>query len=223
MKHSKRLLAFTMLFAISNSLIAQECIVALDALKGTYEGSCKYGRAFGEGKAFGIDSYTGEFKDGYPDGQGKYVWKNMNYYSGNMKKGLRDGKGEMHYLLADKDSAVVGYWKKDKYVGLYEKPFEVKAMSSRINKVNCRIADKDGEDININVSRITPGIAVINDVAIVSGNYYKFNSRTLSNMSTTRIQKVIFPLRIIITFNTGDTAEIIFYEKADYDVEVQVS
>ena len=35
--------------------------------------------ANGTGTATGTDSYTGQFKNGYPDGKGKYTWKNGEY------------------------------------------------------------------------------------------------------------------------------------------------
>ena len=55
---------------------AQNCTVVTEALKGTYEGGCKNEKADGTGTAKGEDSYTGEFKNGYPEGKGKYSWKN---------------------------------------------------------------------------------------------------------------------------------------------------
>jgi hypothetical protein len=200
-----------------------QCEVLLENLKGKYEGECDKGKAEGKGKATGEDIYEGDFKKGLPDGIGKYEWKNKSYYVGKMKKGLRDGKGEMHYYTSSgRDSIVDGYWKKDRYAGKYDKPFEVIAKSGRVNKVNCRLAEFGGQDININVSRVTGGIASITDIDVIAGTFYKHNTQTLTKMTYTRMQQVTYPLRVIFNFNSGETAEIIFNEKADYDVEIQL-
>jgi len=140
-----------------------------------------------------------------------------------MKKGLRDGKGEMHfYSVSMKDSVVTGFWKKDKFQGLFEKAYEVKAMSSRISKINCRLSDNQGKDIIINVSSITSGVFTISDINVINGTFYQNNTQTLTNASVLRIQQVTFPFRAIFTFNTGETAEILFNEKGNYDVDVQL-
>ncbi|MEO5985285.1 MAG: hypothetical protein ABIP80_07235 [Ferruginibacter sp.] len=223
MKQLKFLLALCTHTCITINVHAQDCAVDLAALKGRYEGGCDKGKAHGQGKAFGYDSYEGEFKKGLPDGIGKYGWKNQNFYMGNMKKGLRDGKGEMHFMtISMADSSVSGFWKKDKYLGSYEKAYEIKAMTSRVSKINCRLSDKHGEDINFNVSAITSGVFTISDISIITGTYYRKNLQSLTNSSVTRIQQVTFPFRAIFTFNNGETTEIIFNEKGDYDVDVQL-
>ena len=58
----------TILFSINAK--TQDCTVAVDALKGKYEGACKNGKAEGLGKATGTDTYEGNFKAGLPDGNG---------------------------------------------------------------------------------------------------------------------------------------------------------
>jgi hypothetical protein len=44
----------------------------------------------------------------------------------------------------------------------------------------------------------------------------------MSNVTVTRIKDVTFPFSAIFTLSTGDTVQILFNEKADYDVEIQV-
>ncbi len=39
------------------------------------------------------DMYTGEYKDGKPEGKGQYTWKNGSFYIGEFKNGLKHGKG----------------------------------------------------------------------------------------------------------------------------------
>lgn len=223
MKQSKMLLALSILFSINCKIYAQECIVVPDALKGRYEGGCDKGKAHGQGKAFGYDSYEGEFKNGYPDGKGMYIWKDQHYFIGHYKKGIKEGRGDMYYESATgQDSIISGYWKKDVHAGEYEKPYEVRAMTSRVSKVNCRISDKQGHDININITKIGGGIVAISDIVVLNGTFYKQHSQSMTHMSVTRVQQVTFPFRAIFTFATGETTEILFNEKGDYDVDVEV-
>jgi hypothetical protein len=220
MTQTMTLLALCMFFTVNG--IAQECTVVQESLKGTYVGECVKGKANGKGKAIGSDIYEGEFKNGLPEGKGKYIWRNQNYYVGSWKKGLRDGKGEMYYAIIEpgKDSVQVGYWKKDKYVGLYENPFEVGAMTSRITRVNCQISDKNGNDITFTISKIGNGITRIRDIIPLTGTYYNKNAQVMSNASVTRIKQVTFPFKAIFALDNGETVEILFNEKADYEVNI---
>jgi len=82
-----------------------------------YEGDCKKGLAHGNGDAKGVDTYSGQFKKGYPQGTGTYVWQNGDYYIGNWHKGLRNGEGEFHTKINNRDTVYAGIWKCDKYLG----------------------------------------------------------------------------------------------------------
>src|SRR4026207_2273332 len=88
----KCMFLFASVFVVS-VVLSQSCIVSIDSLKGQYTGSCKHGKANGFGTAIGADSYTGNFKNGYPEGEGKYTWKNGTWYDGSWKQGLFDGNG----------------------------------------------------------------------------------------------------------------------------------
>ena len=110
---NKLLFSYILTLLLLANAKAQDCIVAMDSLKGKYEGVCKKGKAEGMGKAMGTDMYEGEFKAGLPDGNGKYTWKNGNWYEGQWYRGKREGNGKMLYKFADRDSLVNGYWKKD--------------------------------------------------------------------------------------------------------------
>lgn len=39
------------------------------------------------------DVYTGEYKNGNPEGVGMYKWANENTYKGEFKNGMKHGKG----------------------------------------------------------------------------------------------------------------------------------
>lgn len=216
---------------INNNIFCQQsnCEVLLDEIKGTYSGECVKGKAFGLGKSIGTDTYEGNFKDGLPDGSGKYTWKNENYYVGNWKKGRFEGSGEMHFKTGTlQDSIITGFWKKGKYIGLYEKQFIVIASTSKINKVDCRMTDAKGEDIFItfhqNVAResisSSPQVPVVSNISTILGTFYSKNSQVLTNSSITRIQQVTFPFRVILFFSNGENTEILFNEKGNYDVYI---
>ncbi len=89
------------------------CTVKMESISGTYAGTCKKGFAHGKGSSEGIDRYTGDFRKGLPHGSGTYTWANGDYYTGRWKYGLKDGEGK----LVSGDSIVEGIWKEDSYMG----------------------------------------------------------------------------------------------------------
>lgn len=225
----KHLFLSTMLL-ISNfcyTQAQQTCEVKLKDIAGTYEGDCENGKAQGNGTSTGTDTYKGEFKNGYPDGSGMYTWKDGHYFIGLFKKGNKEGKGTMYYEAASgADSVIAGYWKKDKYVGEYEKQFIVISTTNRISKVECRLSDKSRDNIiitvhqlansgSLNSSGFIPSVTSINKLA---GDYYSMNTQVLSNSSITTIQQVTFPFRVNIILNNGEAVDILFNEKGLYDV-----
>jgi len=90
----KYIFTFLMLLSFVSLVLAQyDCKVLVEDLQGQYNGDCKKGLANGNGSAKGIESYTGEFKRGYPNGFGVYIYKDSSRYIGNFKKGKKDGYG----------------------------------------------------------------------------------------------------------------------------------
>jgi hypothetical protein len=120
------LLAFT----LSSNAQSDSCKVLLEKISGKYTGKCLNGLANGKGTSIGEDTYIGNFKNGLPDGKGKYVYKNGDIYKGSWQNGHKDGKGEFVYTLNGKKCTLVGYWKKDEYIGVTEPNAPYKVMSS---------------------------------------------------------------------------------------------
>ena len=215
--------------SITNVAFAQEdCKVAADLLKGTYVGECVGGKAHGNGKAKGQDEYEGQFKNGFPDGMGTYTSSDKSKYTGNFKKGLMEGQGEINYITASgKDSTLKGFWKKNKYVGAYEKPFVVHDQTGRVSKVDVAITRKNTTgNINI-ISRqlagalnSSPLLVSVTDIVVISGQYVTKNSSVLTNSTLMRVQQLIFPFRARFIYSNGEMVEITFYEQADYDVNI---
>ena len=230
----KQLLSLTLFFSIcGNELSAQEkeCLVKLDDIKGVYTGECASGKANGKGKSVGTDQYEGDFKNGYPDGKGMYTWKDGHYFIGSYTKGYKEGSGEMYYESATGgDSVITGYWKKDKYAGLYEKQYMIINNTTRINKVECSLTDKKGEDIFITVHQRSSSAGVssnsvipfVSSVSNIMGTFYAKSQQVLTNSSVSKIQQVTFPFRAIFYFSNGENAEILFNEKGSYDVYVDL-
>ncbi len=214
------------IFISAGILHAQEnCEVKVKELQGTYTGGCEKGKASGNGKAVGTDLYEGAFKDGYPDGKGMYTWKDGHYYIGLFKKGKMEGKGEMYYeSVSGKDSVITGYWKKDKYYGEYEKQYIVIANTTRINKIDCSLTDKKGDNIFITVHQLngSSSPAYVTNVSSIAGFYYSKNNQVQTNSSLTRVQQVAFPFHAIFYLSNGENAEIKFNEKGNYDVYIDM-
>ncbi len=121
MKTLSYTLIFILIIAYGNKVTySQEqgtCKVLLKEISGTYKGDCKDGLANGKGTATGEDKYTGQFKNGLPDGKGKYSYKNGNSFKGTWVNGLKEGRGTYIYYVDGKINMMEGYWKNDEYVG----------------------------------------------------------------------------------------------------------
>jgi hypothetical protein len=222
----KLLLSITLIFIFFVSHAQESCDVKLKEIQGTYTGECEKGKAHGKGKSVGIDEYQGEFKNGYPDGWGMYVWKDGHYFIGSFKKGKKEGKGDMYYESSKgEDSVITGFWRKDVYAGLYEKPWELIQSTTKVGKVEARRIG-DGSIVTITLqqmSNLGSSLPTITSEVILSGAYETKHYMGLSNQMNVRYQQVRFPFRAIFTFNGNETAEIAFYEPGDYTVTVSLT
>ena len=225
-------LIFLSISIINTSAQNAECSVLLDSLEGTYTGDCKSGKANGTGKAVGINSYDGEFKNGLPEGQGKYTWSNGDYYYGGWKKGLKDGKGQLHQFENGKETLVTGYWKKDKYRGEYENPYVITNVTSDIGRVQVEKMSDNESTVTVTVESLTSssGMArstfqtntIMTSQNVTRGQYVSKSANALTNKEITTFRGVIFPFKC--TFNFGNSMlEIEFFEKGAWDVIVPIN
>ena len=233
----KRLLfiyILTLLFFVNAK--AQDCAVAMDALKGKYEGACKNGKAEGPGKATGTDTYEGNFKAGLPDGNGKYTWKNGDWYDGNWYKGKRDGNGKMFYKLADRDSLINGFWKKDVYAGKYDKPYILHYKTIHVTHLSATIQNKllnqidiilDSETGNSPIGASNPGAMTskieLSDMTVTAGTYLR---RTQNDNYGKKVgytlEEVTFPFRVTLTVG-NDSVDLEFLEAGRWNVEIRLA
>jgi len=222
---------FLVISFFNQKLSAQEknCEVSMETIKGIYTGDCEDGKAKGKGKSVGTDIYEGEFKKGYPEGFGKYTWQNKNFYVGNFKKGNLEGSGEMHYVkVSEPDSIVKGFWKKNKYIGIYERPYYVQSSTSHITKVDCRLIRKNGNSISITTHPLAgtgarnPVLISVSNVSVFIGSFISQVSQDFSSGTITRLQEVVFPFRATFFLSNGDQTDIIFNEPGEYDVTIDI-
>ena len=225
----------TLAFLLTISFIAssQTCMVQSEALKGTYEGECKKNKADGKGTAMGEDNYTGEFKNGFPDGKGSYKWKNGDAYVGEWKKGQRDGQGTMHYAEPNsKDSALTGFWKKDKYIGRHEKPYIVHSNSSEISRAEIVYTKESTlNEITITIESLTGGASslstinpkiLVTDIVILKGQYlHKIDYNDLPKSTISTLKSVEFPFRARFIMG-NDQIDIEFFEQGSYSVNIKI-
>jgi hypothetical protein len=234
----KPVLSYLLFFLFSGFCEAQNCEVVIPALKGTYEGGCKKNKADGKGTATGEDTYTGEFKNGYPEGQGKYNWKNGDWYEGQWKKGWREGKGTMYYKNKNsKDSLLTGFWKKDKYIGLYEKPYIVYSKTPDISSLDIQRENSQNREITFLMQSTRGGATaisgpmpkiIITDINVVNGLYItRTDDYNMPKTNKTILRGVDFPLRLRVSFagsgSESDLLEIEFLEAGRYTVDIRVN
>ena len=229
----KQLTSLIVFFMITFSVNAQTtpCEVAVEALKGTYEGECAKGKANGEGTATGTDIYKGTFKNGYPDGTGKYTWKNGDYYYGNWKKGMKEGKGEMHTTVDGKETVQKGFWKKDDYKGEYEKPYIIHNTTSDVGRVEVNKIKGNGT-ITVEVQSVliggsvdpafAPKLVRMTDLIMRGGTFMSKASNALSNKEITVFKVVTFPFRAQFVFGNA-TVDIELFEEGIWDIRIPIN
>lgn len=216
-----------------NNLFSQQCEVEKESLKGTYTGDCKKGKAHGNGKAVGIDTYEGDFKSGLPDGQGTYTWNNNNVFTGKFVKGLRDGKGIMILKReGGQDSVIEGYWKKDAFIGKNEKPWQVYSRTGSVREVSIEFTPDDAHKIKFIVTNTTGGVGSISgqlprnkvdNVIVLKGNYERITSLESHYKSTeTTLTEVAFPFRAKLQI-AREEIEIEFFERGSYIVNISIN
>lgn len=208
-----------------------DCKVLVDSLKGTYTGGCKSGKADGAGKATGTDIYDGEFKNGLPDGKGKYSWKNGDVYEGSFKKGLKEGYGELRKNSEAKDSVLTGFWKKDIYKGKFEKPYMVHNTTSDVSRVEVNKTGNADKTVTVSVTLLTgtgplnsrgnKALATMTDVQIIKGVFLYKASSTISNKDVTIFRGVDFPFRARFYFGNA-SVDVEIFEAGEWDILVPI-
>jgi len=235
------LLLFITIITGGSTVLSQSCSVESESLKGSYTGECKKGKANGQGKAVGTDTYEGEFKSGVPHGEGTYTWSNGNSYHGKFEKGLKQGYGTMTVKRPGQaDSTIEGYWKKDEYTGRYEYPYKVLTKTKRVTRVDIKPATTAADNerqVAIRISSTSAGAGTlsnagggliprveISNLILQAGNYVRaYSNNTSPAKSETILFEVSFPIKMRIDMPGGESVELVINEAGSYIVEINLN
>lgn len=229
-----RLIKFPLLMVLlcaSLFVAAQDCKVSLKAIAGKYSGDCLKGKADGKGTSEGTDKYTGDFKEGYPEGTGVYTAANGDVYEGSFIKGQRSGQGK----LTTKGGVVTaGFWEKNAYKGKFEKPFIIHTSGSSItsNDIKKDRAAGSENSISLNISNTTAGGTsllggvfpkpVITELVVLKGTYGDIvdGLETQSGIKKT-ISRVTFPFRALLVVD-GQRFDFEILDEGTWNVTLQI-
>lgn len=162
-------------------------------------------------------TYVGEQKNGVPEGKGVLTDTIGNVFKGSFKRGKKEGYGELTIKNAiGKDSTLVGYWKKDLYVGLYEFPYKIVSKSYMISNasVTYEPASPSGNTIEVSVESVSGGSATLSgempkptltEHIFNKGSFQEMFARTNQQKRNVYIfQNVIFPVTAMFKFGNED-------------------
>jgi hypothetical protein len=201
------------------------CLIALTIF-------CQLNNLIAQTKTQSASTYVGEQKNGLPDGMGVLTDTSGNVFKGNFKKGKKEGYGELTYkTVFDKDSTLVGYWKKDQFVGYYEYPFKIISKSYMISNASISVepANPSGNIIEVSVESVSGGSATLSgempkptltDYTFNQGSFQEMFPRTNQQKRNIYIfQNVIFPVQAVFKFG-GEDITVDFNEKKNYKLVV---
>ena len=177
-------------------------------------------------------TYVGDQKNGLPDGNGVLTDTSGNVFKGSFKKGKKEGYGELKYrTIFDKDSTLVGYWKKDQYIGFYEYPYKVVSKSYMVSNasITTEPANPSGNIIEVSVESVSGGSATLagempkptlTEHIFNKGSFQEMFPRTNQQKRNTYIfQNVIFPIQAVFRFG-GQDITVDFNETKNYKLVV---
>ncbi|MCK0130850.1 hypothetical protein MWU59_04970 [Flavobacteriaceae bacterium F08102] len=211
----KQLILFLSILTL-HTTYSQDCKVLLKTINETYEGECKKGKANGKGSATGIDTYVGEFKKGLPHGIGTYTWKDGRIYEGSFVKGKKEGKGK---LTIKTDSIITGYWNKDTYVGLFEKPYKKISKSQNVADYSLRKIQDDINNLRFYVKTNQeqvkyPRLTII----VISGQY----QTQLNSNDFLELTNVTYPIRLKASYGQ-DFIEVEIFQSGLWEIKTDIT
>jgi hypothetical protein len=175
---------------------------------------------------------VGDQKNGQPDGMGVLTDTSGSVFKGSFKKGKKEGYGELTYKsIYDRDTTLVGYWKKDLYVGIYEYPYKVISKSYMISNasITSEPANPSGNIIEVSVESVSGGSATLSgempkptltEYTFNKGSFQEMFPRTNQQKRNIYIfQNVIFPIQAVFRFG-GQDITVDFNETKNYKITV---
>ncbi|MDL5513760.1 hypothetical protein QSE00_18205 [Arenibacter sp. M-2] len=181
-------LLLTLLYA--GTAKAQDCKVLLKSIDGTYEGDCKKGKAEGEGVAIGVDTYKGQFRKGLPHGTGTYTWNDGKSYEGEFQKGEKEGQGKLTFAM---DSVLIGFWRKDEYVGLFENPYKKINKSPNVSGYTLNRVQGDIHNLRFYIKANQEQVKYPRLTFVVNSGQYQTQ---IDNNDFVELTNVTFPIKL---------------------------
>ena len=186
------------------------CLIALTIL-------CQVNNLNAQTNNQAATTYVGDQKNGQPDGMGVLTDTSGSVFKGSFKKGKKEGYGELSYkTIYDRDTTLVGYWKKDLYIGMYEYPYKVISKSYMISNasITSEPANPSGNIIEVSVESVSGGTATLSgempkptltEYTFNKGSFQEMFPRTNQQKRNTYIfQNVIFPIQAVFKFGAED-------------------
>ena len=177
-------------------------------------------------------TYVGDQKNGQPDGMGVLTDTSGSVFKGSFKKGKKEGYGELSYkTIYDRDTTLVGYWKKDQYVGFFEYPYKIISKSYMISNasITSEPANPSGNIIEVSVESVSGGTATLSgempkptltEYTFNKGSFQEMFPRTNQQKRNTYIfQNVIFPIQAVFKFG-GEDVTVELNETKNYKITV---
>ena len=201
------------------------CLIALTIL-------CQVNNLNAQTNNQAATTYVGDQKNGQPEGMGVLTDTSGSVFKGSFKKGKKEGYGELKYrTIFDKDSTLVGYWKKDQYVGFYEYPYKIISKSYMVSNANITTepANPSGNIIEVSVESVSGGSATLagempkptlTEHTFNKGSFQEMFPRTNQQKRNTYIfQNVIFPIQAVFKFG-GEDVTVELNETKNYKITV---
>ena len=188
-------LIFVISFSATFVFAQQGCKVLLENIQSRYDGDCRNNLAHGKGTASGIDTYTGSFRKGYPNGKGIYKWSTGEYYEGEWLMGKREGLGEYHYSINGKEALQTGVWENDRFLGPAPVLPEIKL---RQNISDVKISKTgDGNQVLIKIMMAGSNNTSISDLVLTanSGSEFRYGGYM-------GYESIVFPFICKLTYTT---------------------
>jgi hypothetical protein len=197
------------------------CLIALTIL-------CQVNNLNAQTNNQAATTYVGDQKNGQPDGMGVLTDTSGSVFKGSFKKGKKEGYGELSYkTIYDRDTTLVGYWKKDQYIGMYEYPYKVISKSYMIS--NASITSEPANIIEVSVESVSGGTATLSgempkptltEYTFNKGSFQEMFPRTNQQKRNIYIfQNVIFPIQAVFRFG-GQDITVDFNETKNYKITV---
>ncbi|MEP6748163.1 MAG: hypothetical protein ABJB86_10595 [Bacteroidota bacterium] len=234
---------FAFFFILTNTLVltAQDStascrVVALNLLS-SYKGACKNGLANGQGDAVGIHHYTGNFRDGIPNGYGTYYYDDSTYYMGYFQDGVKEGKGEAHYLHKGRsDSAIKGYWSGNEFRGKKYITYDFDG-GSKFDRYDINATPDWGHTISFEIYTTTGSpLGIPNDLHD-AGYVLRVDDITAASNAIIRLLSKVdtftrsystydlntFPIILYVHLSNGESFKLHLYKNAKWTVRLYVN